>query len=91
MVHTGGTGACRELTVDYVHEVVNGGGGELIRSESHISVFGFFWGLLNRGYVESFHRFSPRCIDRYVPEFVGHHNVRNVDMIACNGMQKVAQ
>ena len=40
-----------------------------------------FWSMLKRGHVGTFHKMSPKHIDRYVQEFAGRHNIRDADTI----------
>ena len=40
-----------------------------------------FWAGLKRGYYRTYHRMSPKHLERYVMEFAGRHNVRELDTI----------
>lgn len=35
--------------------------------------------MLKRGHVGTFHKMSPKHLDRYVTEFTGRHNMRQQD------------
>ena len=37
--------------------------------------------MLKRAHKGTFHKFSPKHLDRYVQEFAGRHNVRETDTI----------
>ena len=37
--------------------------------------------MLKRAHKGTFHKLSPKHLDRYVPEFAGRHNVRELDTI----------
>ncbi|MCY3843874.1 MAG: hypothetical protein OXH69_10080 [Acidobacteria bacterium] len=37
--------------------------------------------MLKRGYVGTFHRMSPEHVGRYLAEFVGRNNARELDTI----------
>ena len=37
--------------------------------------------MLKRGYVGSFHKISPKHLQKYVNEFAGRHNDRDADTI----------
>ena len=37
--------------------------------------------MLKRGYVGTYHKISPKHLQRYVDEFAGRHNVREKDTI----------
>ena len=41
-----------------------------------------FWGGLKRAHKGTFHKISPKHLDRYVGEFAGKHNVRDADTVA---------
>ncbi|MYB54052.1 MAG: transposase [Acidobacteriia bacterium] len=34
-----------------------------------------FWAVLKRAHAGTFHKLSPKHLDRYVREFAGHHNI----------------
>jgi hypothetical protein len=38
--------------------------------------------MLKRGYQGTYHKMSPKHLDRYVAEFAGRHNVRDLDTAA---------
>ena len=38
--------------------------------------------MLKRGYHGTFHHLSEKHLDRYVREFAGRHNVRDLDTVA---------
>ena len=37
--------------------------------------------MLKRGYIGTYHKMSPKHLDRYVPEFAGRQNFRESDTI----------
>ena len=37
--------------------------------------------MLRRGRIGTFHKLSPKRMDRYVQEFAGRHNARDADTI----------
>lgn len=41
-----------------------------------------FWSLLKRGYHGTFHKISAKHLDRYVREFAGRNNIRDLDTLA---------
>ena len=43
------------------------------------------WAMLKRPHMCTFHKFSPKHLDRYVQEFAGRHNVWEQDTIQQNG------
>ena len=38
--------------------------------------------MLKRGYQGTFHHLSEKHLDRYVAEFAGRHNIRDLDTVA---------
>ena len=40
-----------------------------------------FWSMLKRGYHGVYHHMSPKHLQRYVDEFAGRHNIREMDTI----------
>ena len=40
-----------------------------------------FWAMLKRAHTGTFHKMSPKHLDRYVHEFTGKHNVRDSDTL----------
>ena len=63
------------------HETVNHSTGEYVRDMIHTNGVESFWSMLKRAHKGTFHKFSPKHLDRYVSEFAGRHNVRNADTI----------
>ncbi len=55
---------------------------------AHTNGMESFWGMMKRGYVGTCHYMSARHPPRYVGEFSGRPNVREVDTI--NQMQHIA-
>ena len=66
----------------YDHEAVNHGVGEYVRGQAHTNGMESFWSMLKRGYVGTYHKLSPKHLQRYVSEFAGRHNIRESDTIA---------
>lgn len=40
-----------------------------------------FWALLKRGVSGTYHKMSPKHLARYVNEFSGRHNIRDLDTV----------
>lgn len=55
----------------------------------HINGMESFWSLLKRGYYGTYHKMSPEHLQRYVDEFVGRNNLRQLDTI--DQMEKIAK
>ena len=56
--------------------------GEYLSGKAHTNGIESFWSMLKRGYYGTYHRMSPKHLDRYVCEFSGRHNVRSLDTLA---------
>ena len=53
--------------------------GEYVRGKVHTNGMESFWSMLKRGYHGTYHRMSYKHLQRYVAEFAGQHNIRNMD------------
>ena len=53
--------------------------GEYVRGQAHTNGMESFWSLLKRGYQGTFHHMSEKHLSRYVREFAGRHNIRELD------------
>ena len=71
------------------HKTVKHSVKEYVDGEAHTNGIESFWALLKRGYYGTYHRMSPKYLQRYVDEFVGRHNVRGHDTV--EQMEKVAK
>ena len=67
------------------HEAVKHSVGEYVRGKAHTNGIESFWSMLKRGYVGTYHKMSPKHLDRYVGEFAGRHNQRPADTIVQMG------
>ena len=43
------------------------------------------WSMLKRAHMGTFHKLSPKHLDRYVQEFASRHNLRDEDTIDIMG------
>ena len=64
------------------HETVRHSVSEFVRDRAHVNGMESFWSLLKRGYHGTFHHMSEKHLGRYVREFAGRHNVRDLDTVA---------
>ena len=55
--------------------------GEYVRDMIHTNGVESFWSILKRAHKATFHRMSPKHLQRYVDEFAGRHNIRDFDTI----------
>ena len=56
--------------------------GEFVKGMAHTNGLESFWALMKRGYYGTYHKMSPKHLNRYVQEFAGRHNIRGLDTIA---------
>jgi transposase-like protein len=61
------------------HAAVKHSVGEYVRGQAHTNGIESFWSMLKRGYYGTYHKMSPKHLNRYVKEFEGRHNVREID------------
>ena len=64
------------------HETVKHGVGEYVRGMAHVNGVENFWSMLKRGYHGVYHHMSLKHLQRYVDEFAGRHNIRDMDTLA---------
>ena len=69
----------------FEHESVNHSAAEYVRGMAHTNGVEFFWSMLKRAHKGTFHKMSPKHLDRYVTEFEGRHNMREHDTIGQMG------
>ena len=63
------------------HESVRHSIGEYVRGMAHVNGMESFWAMMKRGFHGTYHRMSPKHLQRYVSYFAGRHNIRNQDTI----------
>ena len=62
------------------HESVRHSVGEYFRDRPHTNGIESFWAMLKRGYQGTYHKISPKHLQR-VDEFSGRHGIRERDTI----------
>ena len=80
-VFTDESRAYEGLGNSFDHEAVNHSVGEYVRDMAHTNGIESFWSMLKRAHKGTFHKISTKHLQRYVNEFAGRHNVREVDTI----------
>ncbi len=80
-VYSDGHGAYMALAGEYKHAAVQHSVGTYVIEQAHTNGIESFWSMLKRGYQGTYHRMSPKHLDRYVGEFAGRHNARPLDTI----------
>ena len=63
------------------HQSVKHSVAEYVRGQVHTQGVESFWSTLKRAHKGTFHRLSPKHLHRYVDEFVGRHNMREMDTL----------
>ena len=71
------------------HEAVKHGVGEYVREQAHINGMESFWSMLKRSHMGTFHKLSPKHLQRYVQEFAAKHNIGDLGTLA--QMQRAAE
>ena len=65
----------------FPHEAVKHSVAEYVRGMAHTNGIESFWATLKRAHMGTFHKISPKHLNRYVQQFAGKHNERNRDTI----------
>ena len=65
----------------FEHEAVKHSISEYVREQAHTNGIESFWALLKRGYHGTYHHMSAKHLGRYVTEFAGRYNVRELNTI----------
>ena len=63
------------------HRTVKHSISEYVNGKAHTNGVESFWAMLKRGYHGTYHRLSRKHLQRYVNEFCGRHNTRDMDTI----------
>lgn len=71
------------------HETVRHSVGEYVNGQVHTNGIESFWAMLKRGHMGTYHKMSEKHLQRYVQEFAGRHNIRDLDTI--RQMQVIAR
>ena len=67
--------------IPFDHESVKHSVAEYVRGMAHTNGMESFWSMLKRAHTGTFHKMSPKHLNRYVQEFAGKHNVRESDTL----------
>lgn len=59
----------------FAHETVKHSVSEFVRGQVHTNGIESFWSNLKRAHKGTFHKISPKHLDRYIQEFAGKHNL----------------
>ena len=66
-------------TIPYYHESITHKSGMYVDGDVHTNGIESVWATIKRAHKGTFHKFSPKHLQRYVDEFVGKHNTRDMD------------
>ena len=66
---------------NYHHKVVKHSAGEYVNAMAHINGIESFWAMMKRAHKGTYHRMSVKHLHRYVLEFEGRHNAREMDTL----------
>ena len=66
----------------FEHETVKHSVAEYVDGMAHTNGIESFWSMLKRAHKGTFHKISPKHLDRYVQEFAGKHNIRDSGTLA---------
>ena len=61
------------------HETVTHSLSEYVRGDVHTNGIESLWSMMKRAHKGTFHKLSPKHLDRYVQEFAARHNLREQD------------
>ena len=65
--------------IPFNHEIIRHGIKEYAREKVSTNGIESFWAMFKRAHKGTFHKMSPKHLQRYVDEFVARHNFRNSD------------
>ena len=68
-------------SLPFNHETVKHSLSEYVKGDAHTNGIESLWSMLKRAHKGTFHKLSPKHLDRYVQEFAGRHNLRDEDTI----------
>lgn len=79
MAYTDDASAYESLPFD--HATVKHSLSEYVKGEVNTNGIESLWLMLKRAHRRTFHKLSPKHLDRYVKEFAGRNNIREQDTI----------
>ena len=68
-------------SLPFNHATVKHSLSEYVKGDIHTNGIESLWSMLKRAYKGTFHKLSPKHLDRYIQEFAGRHNLREQDTI----------
>ena len=79
------TDAAAYQGMPFEHEAVKHSLSAYVRGDVHTNGIESLWSMMKRAHKGTFHKLSPKHLDRYVQEFAGRHNLREQDTIEIIG------
>ena len=67
--------------IPHKHETVKHSVSQFVKDQAHTNGIESFWALLKRGYHGIYHHMSEKHLDRYIGEFSGRYNSREMDTV----------
>ena len=79
-------------SLSFHHETVKHSLSQYVRGDAHTNGIESLWSMLKRAHKSTFHKLSPKHLDRYIQEFAARHNLRGLDTLdqmasICTGME----
>ena len=68
-------------SLPFDHDTVKHSLSEYVKGDVHTNGIESLWSMLKRAHTGTFHKLSPKHLDRYVQEFAARHNLRDEDTI----------
>lgn len=78
-VYTDDSGAYASLP--HTHDTVKHSASEYVKGDVHTNGIESFWSMFKRAKKGTFHKLSPKHLNRYVQEFATRHNLRDKDTL----------
>ncbi|MYG53679.1 MAG: transposase [Rhodospirillaceae bacterium] len=75
-MYTDGARAYQDLE-GFDHESINHSVAEYVRDQAPTNGIEFFWATLMRAHDGTFHKMSPKHLQRYVSEIAGKYNIQD--------------
>ena len=63
-------------------ERVKHSAGEYVNGQAHTNGIESFWSMFKRAYIGTFHKLSPKHLNRYVQEFAAKNDIRDLGTLA---------
>ena len=68
-------------SLPFDHDTVKHSLSEYVKGDAHTNGIESLWSMLKRAHTGTFHKLSPKHLDRYIQEFAARHNLRDEDTI----------